>query len=222
MNSIRETIRSFESRANLCKRLIPSRLHDLRKYKLTFVSLSNLSVLNFQVVCSCIRGHRRRRQLERPALAVFLSQYMFSRIPSGRPATRHATDREFLPILAAPTVGDERAGAALTGGGAGNRHHLFPEMKGVSRGAARGGALLRHWLRVGLSAGSCVMRDELAAGVPTLTAASSRRDQFASFLEMTRWSSVPQLARLERRRLFGGWRSTDTMTIDIRNTEKMT
>ena len=40
-------MKKFDS-CSLCKRLVPSRLHELHGLKLSFVSLSNLSILNFR------------------------------------------------------------------------------------------------------------------------------------------------------------------------------
>ena len=46
---------------NWCKRIETSRLHGLQSYNLHLFHVSNLSVLNFRIFCSCIRGLHRKR-----------------------------------------------------------------------------------------------------------------------------------------------------------------
>ena len=57
INSIRETNRSFDS-CNSCKRLVPSRLHELQSQNVCLFHVSNIYARNFLFFCSCIRGQR--------------------------------------------------------------------------------------------------------------------------------------------------------------------
>ena len=106
-----ETNGNFDS-CNSCKRLVPSRLHELHESKFPFVSLSNLSVRNFRIFSAHVYGVCETEKRTGSPLCL-------GRAPG--PGTEQT-----VAVWDSGKSWRKRIAAVLLGGGGGRRHEGRP------------------------------------------------------------------------------------------------